>query len=468
MHLAPQAWREHRGLAHLHYLLTNWLPEGAAHDRRGWEWFYLNALPYQNLRIITEGGDSGWPRTGSTATRPCTVAWHVASKRLAEGTADGLIRVWDVEREQTPLILRGPAPAYRFWGLRLLVWSPDGDRLAAGGKDGTVHAWETDSGRELPVFRGHKSSVMSVAYSSDGLRLAAAGQGQGEPPLDDAAKAKLRRQALDWLKAELTAWGRVLESGSPQAPPKKVRKPSDWKQDGDLAGIRDAAALARLPANEQEAFAQFWADVDAWDATLMLLQSGAPPLLRTAALQAWFGQDRELAATCDRALRVVRDTKDPTTAERVAKICSLRQADDRTHEAALVLARRAVELGKGHKYFVYFQMGLGLAEYRSRHYTAADAALLAASKLGKNIYSVSVTTAFYRAMSLFRQGQEDEARKLAAEAAAKMKPLPADEKNPLDGASSADDLILWMAYKEAKALIKFDTAPPPKAENDKQ
>ena len=39
--------------------------------------------------------------------------------------------------------------------------------------------------------------------------LAAAGQGQDEPPLDEAAKAKLRRQALDWLKAELTAWSKL-------------------------------------------------------------------------------------------------------------------------------------------------------------------------------------------------------------------------------------------------------------------
>src|SRR5262249_38334051 len=30
--------------------------------------------------------------------------------------------------------------------------------------------------------------------------LAAAGQGQDKPPPDDTAKAKLRRQALDWLK----------------------------------------------------------------------------------------------------------------------------------------------------------------------------------------------------------------------------------------------------------------------------
>lgn len=31
-----------------------------------------------------------------------------------------------------------------------------------------------------------------------------------------------------------------------------------------------------------------------------------------------------------------------------------------------------------------------------------------------------------------------------------------------------DDLILRRAYKEAKSLINFDAARPPKAENDKR
>jgi hypothetical protein len=37
-----------------------------------------------------------------------------------------------------------------------------------------------------------------------------------------------------------------------------------------------------------------------------------------------------------------------------------------------------------------------------------------------------------------------------------------DEKNPQDGQASPDDLIPWLAYKEAKALIGFDAAPPGK------
>ncbi len=93
--------------------------------------------------------------------------------------------------------------------------------------------------------------------------LAAAGQGQEDPPLDDAAKAKLRRQALEWLKAELTVWAKLLAAGSPQARPLIVQILTHWQQDTDLAGIRDAAALAKLSAAEQKAFTQLWADAAA-------------------------------------------------------------------------------------------------------------------------------------------------------------------------------------------------------------
>ena len=47
-----------------------------------------------------------------------------------------------------------------------------------------------------------------------------------------------------------------------------------WQQDTDLAGLRDAAALAKLPAEEQKAFTQLWADV----AALLKKASGPPSL----------------------------------------------------------------------------------------------------------------------------------------------------------------------------------------------
>ena len=152
----------------------------------------------------------------------------------------------------------------------------------------------------------------------------------------------------------------------------------------------------------------------------------------------------------------------------MAKLCSRWLSDAGTHEAALVLARRAVGPGKEPGDLAYFQLALDMVEYRSGQYAAADTALLAAARLEENNSYVSGTTAFYGAMSLFRQGKEAEARQLATEAVAKMRRHPADDENPLAGAANAGDLLLWLAYKEAKALLKFDAAPPPKAENDKK
>jgi WD40 repeat protein/serine/threonine protein kinase len=102
--------------------------------------------------------------------------------------------------------------------------------------------------------------------------LASAGRGEEEPPLDDAAKAKLRRQALDWLKAELTACGKQLASASPQGRSTIVQRLSHWQKDGELAGIRDKAALDKLPAEEQKAFTQLWAD-----AAELLKKAQEPP-----------------------------------------------------------------------------------------------------------------------------------------------------------------------------------------------
>jgi eukaryotic-like serine/threonine-protein kinase len=113
-------------------------------------------------------------------------------------------------------------------------------------------------------------------------------------------------------------------------------------------------------------------------------------------------------------------------------------------------------------------LALGMAEYRSGNDAAADKALLDAAEAGKNTAWVTGISAFYRAMSLFRQGKPDEARKLAITAAAMMKPLPKDEQNPLANNATYEALILWLAYKEAKAMIEFDAAPPAKTENDKK
>ena len=90
---------------------------------------------------------------------------------------------------------------------------------------------------------------------------AAAGHGQDEPLPDDSAKIKLRGQTLDWLKAELTSQQKLFNSGAPQDRPAIVQSLSHWRQDPNLAGIRDVAALAKLPADEQKQWQTLWARV---------------------------------------------------------------------------------------------------------------------------------------------------------------------------------------------------------------
>jgi serine/threonine-protein kinase len=93
--------------------------------------------------------------------------------------------------------------------------------------------------------------------------LAGSGQGKDNPPPDESTKARWRQQAIDWLKADLSAWSKVLESGPPPARQSIAQTFLHWKVDSDLAGLRDATAIAKLPDAEQNACRWLWAEVDA-------------------------------------------------------------------------------------------------------------------------------------------------------------------------------------------------------------
>jgi serine/threonine-protein kinase len=93
--------------------------------------------------------------------------------------------------------------------------------------------------------------------------LAAAGQGEDAAGLDASERSRLRKQAIDWLRADLAGWTH-LQDGSPSAARAAVQKAmKHWQQDPDLASIRDPAALAQLPADERGVIARLWAEVAA-------------------------------------------------------------------------------------------------------------------------------------------------------------------------------------------------------------
>jgi tetratricopeptide (TPR) repeat protein len=91
--------------------------------------------------------------------------------------------------------------------------------------------------------------------------LAGCGQGQ-DAPVDAQERARLRRQALGWLRADLTAWGKLLDQAPDQARAATEQALRHWQQDADFAGVR-GEALAKLPGTERQPWQALWQAVHA-------------------------------------------------------------------------------------------------------------------------------------------------------------------------------------------------------------
>jgi hypothetical protein len=64
------------------------------------------------------------------------------------------------------------------------------------------------------------------------------------------------------LRADLALWGKQAEGGTPQARALVQKTLRHWQEDADLAGLRDAAALAKLPEAERAEWKKLWADAE--------------------------------------------------------------------------------------------------------------------------------------------------------------------------------------------------------------
>jgi serine/threonine-protein kinase len=107
--------------------------------------------------------------------------------------------------------------------------------------------------------------------------LAGCGQGEGAAALDDRERARLRQQAVDWLRTDLAARTKLLDRDPERARTVVAQALRHWQADADLAGLRDQAALDKLPEAERAACQKLWADVGALLARLRPGAKGAPP-----------------------------------------------------------------------------------------------------------------------------------------------------------------------------------------------
>src|SRR5262249_9774290 len=102
---------------------------------------------------------------------------------------------------------------------------------------------------------GHRYAAARAAA------LAGVGQGKDGEKLDDGERARWRKQAVDWLKADLALWAKQADD-TPEGRALVDKPRWQWRRDPDLAGIRDDGALDGLPGDERAACERLWADVD--------------------------------------------------------------------------------------------------------------------------------------------------------------------------------------------------------------
>jgi eukaryotic-like serine/threonine-protein kinase len=93
--------------------------------------------------------------------------------------------------------------------------------------------------------------------------LAGCGLGKDAADLSAVERTRWRKQARDWLRADLAAWTETLDSDAPMARDLAKKMLTLWQTDPDLAGIRELIALDKFSPGERQECVSLWNAVSA-------------------------------------------------------------------------------------------------------------------------------------------------------------------------------------------------------------
>jgi hypothetical protein len=92
--------------------------------------------------------------------------------------------------------------------------------------------------------------------------LAGCGQGKDADKLEREETARLRGQALGWLRANLGAWRSEFERHGDKARFTVREEMQSWQRDSAFDGVRADTALAKLRGPESREWQQLWQEVE--------------------------------------------------------------------------------------------------------------------------------------------------------------------------------------------------------------
>ncbi len=114
---------------------------------------------------------TGWQHTFAHGQYVHAVAFDAQGERLATGSSDHTIRIYQTQDGKLLATLKGHTDA-----VLSVRFSPDGHELLSSGYDNTARLWDLDAGECRQVLRGHGWWVWSAEFSATAEQIVTAGQ----------------------------------------------------------------------------------------------------------------------------------------------------------------------------------------------------------------------------------------------------------------------------------------------------
>src|SRR5262249_54035044 len=113
-------------------------------------------------------------------------------------------------------------------------------------------------GDKQPVGRVEELATECRYPAARCAALAGCGLGEDGAKVGETERPRWRRQAREWLRADLAVWAKILDSGSPAARALVRKMLTQWEVDPDLAGLRESSAMGKLSPDEREECLALW------------------------------------------------------------------------------------------------------------------------------------------------------------------------------------------------------------------